>query len=190
MNLSRSMRTPALGSLWFVLTGCSASKVDFVKLQRPPRAEQLAAYDVFVGKWNWTASMLDRDGVRHDWVGSASWEWTLDRRCLEGKLSARSGDTTFAANGVWSWHPTRNRYIWWMFNDWGFPQEGTARYEARQRRWTMPYRSVGLDGTTSHGRYVMQVIDDNTLSWRMDEWIDPLGWIRKSSMEGQYTRVK
>lgn len=171
-------------------TGCSMPKVDLATIHRPERSAKLDAYNVFVGKWNWTSTLHNAMGKDREWTGQAEWSWTLDGRALRGKLSAASGDgeTTYEAEGFWSWHPKRKRYIWWMFNNWGYPEGGTARYDEEQRRWTMNYRTVGLDGTTSYGRHVITVRDENTLDWTMEEWADPLHTMPKMRMTGTCKR--
>ena len=52
----------------------------------------------------------------------------------------------------------------------------------------MRYRSVGLDGTKSYGRYTIRVIDENTLDWRQQEWADPMYLIPKMELRGVYKR--
>ena len=54
----------------------------------------------------------------------------------------------------------------------------------------MDYKSVGLDGTTSYGRYIVTVKDNNTLDWNMTEWADPFHTITKMELEGVYKRRK
>ncbi len=170
------------------MQGCAAKKVDFSQIQRPPRAAELDAYNDFVGEWNWEAETMTPEGPGEKWTGSAAWSWELDDRTLHGVLSAKTKDAEFDAAGVWSWHPKKKQYIWWMFNNWGYPQEGTARYDAAKKHWTMDYKSVGLDGTTSYGRYQMTVVDQNTLDWCMTEWADALHMVEKIKMKGAYTR--
>ncbi len=172
------------------LAGCAPRNVDFTRIKRPPRAEQLDAYDIFVGSWDWEAEMLNAEGPNKKWTGKASWRWTLDKRCLHGQLSGESGETRYESAGIWSWHPKSRKYIWWMFNDWGYPQQGSASYNAKTRVWIMPYESIGLDGTTSYGRYMMKVKDNDTLEWRMEESVDMAHWFPKIRMEGVYKRVK
>ena len=168
--------------------GCTVSNVDFSTIHRPARAPQLDAFDAFVGSWNWQATVLNTEGEGKEWSGTADWQWTLDKQALHGRMTSSSGDTRFEAAGIWSWHPKHKRYIWWMFNNWGYPQEGTARYDCSTKTWRMDYTSVGLDGTTSHGRYWMTVADKDTLDWRMEEWADVLHMIKKLEMKGRYTR--
>ena len=171
-----------------VLTGCAAPKIDFAHIHRPPRAAELDAYDVFVGSWTWTAEMANVDGPGKNWTGSAEWKWALDKRCLEGTMTATTDSAGFEAAGVWSWHPKTRKYIWWMFNNWGYPQQGSATYDDSDRSWRMKYKSVGLDGTTSYGSYNMSVVDGSTLEWRVDEWADPFHTIKKMEMTGTYKR--
>jgi len=171
--------------------GCAAPKVDFSTIQRPARAAELDAYDVFVGSWNWTAEIVNCDTADRKWSGTAEWHWTLDKRCLHGQISSKSGGgREFNAAGIWSWHPKARHYMWWMFNDWGFPQQGVAHYDAAARKWTMKYTGVGLDGTSSHGQYEMTVQDNNTLTWSMIEWADALHLVKKMEMNGTYQRTK
>ena len=134
--------------------------------------------------------MLNAQGPNREWRGQAEWHWTLDNRALHGDMSAQSGQTKFDATGIWSWHPKTKKYIWWMFNNWGYPQEGRATYDATAKSWRMVYRSVGLDGTTSYGQYRMTVVDNDTLDWRVSEWADPLRLIKKLEMKGTYRRQK
>lgn len=169
-------------------SGCASSNVRVADLARPARAQELDAYQVFVGSWDWQADTVGPEGTQDHWTGTAKWEWTLDNRCLLYTMTAKSSDASFEATGIWSWHPTSKRYIWWMFNNWGYPQEGSARYEESTGRWVMSYTSVGLDGTTSYGRYEMSVEDENTLQWRMKEWADALHLIPKIEMTGSYKR--
>ncbi len=171
-------------------SGCTVSNVDFTTIEKPKRSSEMDRFDVFVGSWAWEAELKNTEGPDRKWTGNAQWDWTLDKRCLQGKMSAKSHNVSFDAEGVWSWHPKKKKYIWWMFNNWGYPQEGTAKYNATCNCWCMNYKSVGLDGTTSYGRHTIQVKDNDTLDWRMEEWVDALHLIKKSEMRGTYKRTK
>ncbi|MBI1824933.1 MAG: hypothetical protein HY287_14530 [Planctomycetes bacterium] len=179
-----------LASIVGLSGGCAARKADFSKIQQPPRPTELEAYDVFVGTWNWEAEMLNADEQDKAWTGKAEWKWTLDKRCLRGAFQSQSKRTKFEAEGIWSWHPRDKQYIWGMFNNWGYPQRGTASYDAANKRWTMDYKSIGLDGTTSYGRYCMSVVDHDTLDWHMTEWADRIHMVKKVEMTGKYKRQK
>ena len=187
---------PASGvSLFFACaavmgTGCAAPGVDFSKIHRPSRASELDAYDIFVGDWTWEAEALNADPAHKKWTGAARWEWALDRRCLHGQMSLKSADTEFQTAGVWTWHPLKKEHIWTMFNNWGYPQSGTARYNPSRRHWMMTYSAVGLDGTSSYGVYDMTVVDNDHLRWSLTEWADPLHFVKKLEMSGTYTRTK
>ncbi len=190
--MNRSYRLVVLGAavaVWMA-SGCAAPKVDFSSLERPGRAAELDAYNVFVGSWVWEAEVLNAEAGDKAWTGKAEWKWTLDKRCLHGMMSAKSASAEFEAAGIWSWHPRKKNYIWWMFNNWGYPQEGTATYDAESRCWKMTYESVGLDGTTSYGQYKMKVINNDTLDWRMDEWADMTHLMKKLEMTGRYKRAR
>ncbi len=176
----------AMATAW----GCAAPNVDFSTMKQPARAAELDAYNLFVGDWDWKAEVVNTEGASKQWSGSATWAWTLDSRCLHGVMSSKSAEAAFNAAGVWSWHPAKKQYIWWMFNNWGYPQEGTATYDKSAKKWTMDYTSVGLDGTASTGCYTMQVTDKNTLDWRMTEWTDALHTVMKLDMKGKYIRKK
>jgi len=188
-TLSRTI-VLAAGVAGLLLAGCGAPTVDFSTIERPARAAELDAYDVFVGAWDWEAEMLNAKGPDRMWTGRAEWKWTLDKRCLHGVMSAKSPSAAFEAAGIWSWHPKREKYIWCMFNDWGYPQEGSAKYDADSRCWEMSYQGVGLDGTASYGQYRMKVVNNDTLEWRMDEWADLTRMIKKMEMTGTYKRRK
>jgi hypothetical protein len=188
MRNARKTLAPTLLITAALLGGCAAPTVDFTTVEQPARAEELAAYDVFVGRWTWHAEVLNAEGEDKNWTGTAEWKWTLDDRTLHGLISARSTNASFDAAGVWSWHPKAKKYIWWMFNNWGYPQEGTATYDKESRTWIMKYTSVGLDGTASHGYYKMTVADSDTLEWSVVEWADPLHMFKKLEMKGTYTR--
>ena len=175
--------------VWSIV-GCAAPKVDFSNIKQPARPSELENYDVFVGSWAWEAEMLNAEDPDKKWTGTAEWKWTLDKRCLRGTFQSQSQRTKFEAEGIWSWHPTEKRYIWGMFNNWGYPQRGVAKYNAASKCWCMDYTSVGLDGTTSHGRYCLTVTDNNTLDWKMVEWADALHTVKKVEMTGKYTRKK
>lgn len=179
-----------LSALTLIVTGCQMTPIDVSQLQRPDRPGQLEAYDAFVGQWTWEATMGNAEGAGKQWHGTAEWNWTLDKRVLEGKISAASGSTEYEAKGFWSWHPTSHRYIWSMINNWGYPQSGKASYDQVNRRWRMDYVSVGLDGTTSFGRHILTVTDSNTIDWNLHEWADPLHLIPKMSMTGVYKRKR
>ncbi len=168
--------------------GCAARNVDLSQVERPARSPKLSAFDVFVGSWNWQAEILNADEQSRHWSGTARWEWTLDKRCLRGTLVAKSQAQNYEASGFWSWHPVQRTYVWWMFNNWGYPQEGSATYDESAKRWTMNYRSIGLDGTRSYGRHVLTVVDSDTLEWSAVEWADPLRLIKKIEMQGTYKR--
>lgn len=179
-----------LGAGMIFLAGCSAKKIDLGNINRPQRSGELDAYQIFVGEWKWEAELLNAEGPDRKWSGTAEWHWALDKRYLLGSMKSRSERASFEAMGVWSWHPTQNKYRWWMFNDWGYPQEGDATYNDKTRTWVMPYTSVGLDGTTSHGRYSVTVADNNTLEWTSVEWADAMHSIKKMEMRGTYKRAR
>ena len=190
MTMKRWMVAAALPVLGAYLAGCAAPQVDFTKIQPPARPTELDAYNVFVGAWTWEAEMVNATDQYKKWTGTASWQWGLDNRCLQGRLLAQSGDKKFESLGVWSWHPAKKQYMWWMFNNWGYPQEGSATYDAATKTWRMPYESVGLDGTKSHGVYTMKVADAGTLEWTCAEWADPLHMVKKMEMKGTYKHGK
>jgi len=190
MNAYRCSYSWMLAFPIFICSGCVVRNVDFSDIRQPARAAQLDAYEVFVGSWDWEAKMIDASKGHESWSGMARWYWSLDRRVLEGRMESKSGDLQFQATGMWSWHPRDKKYIWWMINNWGYPQEGTARYYKNSQTWVMDYRSVGLDGTTSYGRYQMDVLDNDTIAWKMQEWLDPIHAIRKTAMVGTYKRRK
>ncbi len=171
-----------------LLSGCAPREVDFSTITRPARAPELDAFDSFVGSWTWEAEVVNATGEGKCWSGTAEWRWSLDNRCLVGDLHAQSSLAEFDAKGLWTWNPRKRRYVWTMFNNWGYPQSGTAKYDDKSRTWTMPYRSVGLDGTGSYGRYTMRVADDDTLEWRQQEWADPMYLFLKMELKGTYRR--
>ena len=170
------------------LMGCVAPQVDFSKIQRPARSAEMDTYNVFVGSWTWQAEMLNARPEDKSWTGTAEWRWIMDNRCLEGKFSSKSANAEFEAAGLWSWHPKKNRYIWTMFNSWGYPQSGEANYDAASKTITMNYQSVGLDGSSSYGRYQIKVMDNDTLDWHLIEWADALHFAKKLEMTGTYKR--
>ena len=188
MNISR--KAVALVALLAVASasGCAAPKVDFAGIERPARAAEMDAYKTFVGDWNWEAEVLNADEPGNRWTGEAHWKWILEERCLHGMMSAKSAHAAFEAAGVWSWHPQAKKYIWWMFNNWGYPQQGTATYCEKSKTWVMNYTSVGLDGTTSYGCYRMTVAGPDKLEWDMVEWADAMRLFKKLEMKGTYTR--
>lgn len=184
-----ALRSVALIALVAVVAGSGcAPKIDFAALERPARAAELDAYDVFVGTWNWEAEVLNSDAPDNRWTGKAQWRWALDKRYLHGTMSAKGAHTDFEAAGIWSWHPQAKKYKWWMFNNWGYPQEGTASYDEQAKCWTMNYTSVGLDGTTSYGYYRMTVAGADKLDWELVEWADLTHLVKKLEMKGAYTR--
>ncbi|MFQ5489096.1 MAG: DUF1579 family protein [Phycisphaerae bacterium] len=170
------------------LAGCAAPKVDFSQIQRPERAPELRAYDVFVGNWDFKAEMLNAEGQDKEWSGTASWQWALNERFLHGVLSAKSAQAEFESAGAWGWDKSRGKYVWWMFNDWGFVQHGPADYDADEKEWSMEYTGTGLDGTKSFGCYEVTVVDDDTIDWHMQEWADAFRCVSKMEMKGQYKR--
>ena len=181
--------TPSLLLLPLALiVGCASPKVDFAKIQRPARAAELDAFSVFVGNWNWEADVVSpaEEQDKH-WTGSAQWDWTLDQTALHGRLSAKCARAEFESEGLWGRNPKTRKYEWSMFNNWGYPQDGTAHYDAASKTWTMSYNSIGLDGTASRGMYEMRVVDDNTLDWHLHEK-DSMGMVTKLEMKGTYRR--
>ena len=171
-------------------SGCTVQRVDFSTIRQPDLSVEMNAFDVFVGSWTWEAEMKNAAEADRNWKGTATWGWDLDGRVLRGTIESKCANAQFKSSGVWSWHPTRQRYVWWMFNNWGYPQSGTARVSADGKAWTMKYHSVGLDGSTSYGQYKMTVVDHDTLDWSAVEWADPLHTIKKMEMCGRYKRVK
>ena len=188
MSTTRAVLVLALAGLVEFAAGCAVTKVDLASIERPARAVELDAYNVFVGNWTWEAEMVHPEASDSTWRGTADWEWTLDKRCLKGRMSAKSAHAEFESEGIWSRHPRSGKYIWWMFNNWGCPQQGTAKYDEDSDCWRMTYKSVGLDGSTSYGHYTMTVVNKDTLDWSMAEWADPLHIIKKLELQGTYKR--
>jgi hypothetical protein len=188
MNRWQRMAVWAVPLVALLASGCAAPKIDFANIKQPARAAELDKYNVFVGQWTWEAELLNAQGADKQWTGTAEWKWTLDNRCLHGTMSAKCPDAKFDSAGVWSWHPKDKKYIWWMFNNWGYPQEGTATYDETNKCWSMDYKSVGLDGTSSFGRYTMKVVDPKTLEWTMHEWVDFTHMTSKMEMKGTYKK--
>ncbi len=171
-----------------LLTGCMSLQVDLAQIQKPRPAPELAPLGDFVGSWNWEAERVGPGGKVEKWTGTAKWDWVLGGTYLHGDLTTKGPAHSFASSGYWGWHPQKRTYVWWMLNDWGYPQEGTAKYDDAKKLWTMDYQGLGLDGTTSYGRYAMQVKDKNTLEWTMVEGVDLLRNIKKIEMKGSYKR--
>ena len=170
------------------LTGCMSPKAGFAEIQKPATPTQMSDFKDFIGSWTWEAQLSTGEGEPEEWTGSATWDWVLGGTYLHGELTSTGPHQSFASSGYWGWHPTRRTYVWWMLNDWGYPQEGTAAYNAAEKQWTMNYHGVGLDGTTSHGRYTMKVVDQDTLEWTMTEWADLCRLFKKIEMTGTYKR--
>lgn len=179
------LAAPLLG----IAFGCATNPPHGSYSVRPPRSEEVESLGYFVGSWDWFVEG-QLDGAAAQWSGSAEWDWTLDRRCLQGRIAGRSGNLSVEMAGVWTWHPTERRYMWWLFNDWGFPQEGTAALDAASRRWTFDYVGVGTDGQSTFGRYTVVAEDANTFSWRMDEWADALRLSRRAELAGTFHRQR
>lgn len=178
----------ALAMSAFSLCGCAKPKVDFSTIKRPTRPAELSAYQVFVGAWTWEAELNNAEEPDRKWSGTANWEWTLDEHWLHGVITSKSERAAFDAAGAWGWNPKSNKYVWWMFNNWGYNQEGTAKYDEANKTWMMTYVSLGLDGTTSYGEYVMKVVDNDTLEWHNHEWADAFHTVEKMDMQGTYKR--
>ena len=188
MNGARKAVLPVVAAMILAASGCAAPMIDFSGIERPERAAELDAYKVFVGQWTWEAEVVNAEAPDNKWTGEASWAWSLDDHWLHGQMSAKSANAGFDAGGIWGWHPKAKQYKWWMFNNWGYPQEGTALYNEDSRTWTMDYQSVGLDGTASYGCYHVSVVDDNTLDWDLTEWADAFHMAKKLEMKGTYKR--
>ena len=190
MSMLRRIAVLAIPAVAFLVVGCASPTIDFSGIERPPRAAEMDAYKAFVGEWIWGAEVVNAEGANKEWIGEAKWEWTLDQRCLRGSISAKSSNASFESSGIWSWHPTQKKYIWWMFNDWGYPQAGTACYDAETKCWKMSFKSVGLDGTPSYGHYEMKFVSDDVLEWTLYEWADGMHLFPKLEMKGTYKRAR
>jgi hypothetical protein len=169
------------------LVGCGPVKVDFATLKKPMPAPELEPLGRFVGSWTLEAERSTGDGNTEKWTGTATWKWVLDDMYLYGDLGMH-GPIDFIASGYWGWQPVKKTYMWWMLNDWGYPQWGTATYDDEQKLWVMKYKGVGLDGTDSWGQYTLQWVDDNTVTWEYHEWADLFKTIKKIEMRGAYKR--
>lgn len=189
MSTMQRMKWSAGLMVVMLVAGCTAPNVDFSSLERPPRADELNAYEVFVGSWAWEARVLNSKDPEDVWKGKASWGWALDKRCLQGRMNAKCKHAEFESVGIWSFDHKSRKHIWWMFNNWGYPQNGTAKYDEASKTWTMKYTSVGLDGTGSSGTYQLTVVDNDTLEWTMNEW-DSSHIIKKLEMTGSYRRLR
>lgn len=188
MRLSAQVFSAAVVVSVLVLTGCGAPNVDFSKIEKPARAPEMDAFVVFVGSWDWQAKLINAEKGDEDWTGTAKWEWTLDERLLRGEMDVHGAHADFKSEGYWSWNTKSKQYAWWMFNNWGYPQEGVAKYDKENKFWRMKYKGVGLDGTTSYGLYTMKVVDHDHLEWTMTEWADAFRTVKKMEMTGTYTR--
>ena len=168
------------------LVGCGPVDVDFATIEKPALPEELAPLGEFVGNWAWEAERVLPDGGAEKWTGTTTWGWTLGDMYLRGDLEL-NGPKSFVSSGYWGWHPKKKTYVWYMLNDWGYPQEGTAKYDDETKCWTMNYSGVGLDGTNSRGRYTCEWKDENTVYWTCTEWV-PMTFIKKLEMTGHYKR--
>jgi hypothetical protein len=180
----------ALVTVIVFAAGCSAPTINFADIQRPDRPSELDHFDVFVGSWVWEAELMNAEGEARNWNGTASWRWTLDDRCLHGLLSAKSTEAQYDAAGVWTFHPKKKRYEWTMYNNWGYPQHGKAKYDADTKTWKMTYRSTGLDGGGSYGLHELQIVSDDELKWHNEEWADGLHMFKKFDMQGVFKRKR
>jgi hypothetical protein len=102
---------------------------------------------------------------------------------------SQNQSTKFEAEKGVGWHP-REKSTFGNVQQLGLSAARHARYDADDHCWTMDYQSVGLDGTTSHGRYTVHVVDSNTMDWSMTEWRFPFHIGKKVEMTGKYTRKK
>lgn len=59
MRATRAVPILSVVFTTWLLVGCGAPTVDFSTIQRPARAAELDAYDVFVGTWKWDAKVLN-----------------------------------------------------------------------------------------------------------------------------------
>jgi hypothetical protein len=168
--------------------GCSAPTIDFADIQRPDRPAELDHFNVFVGSWVWEAELMNAEGEARNWSGTAEWGWILDDRCLHGLLSAKSTEAQYDSAGVWTFHPKKKRYEWTMYNNWGYPQHGKAKYDTDTKTWMMTYSSTGLDGRKSYGRHKLQIVSDDEVKWCNEEWADPLHMFKKFDMQGVFKR--
>ncbi len=190
MNVATRLGAGVVALAAAMSAGCMVKNIDLSRIAQPERAAALDAYDVFVGEWSWEAAVQNTDGPGKYWQGQAKWQWTLGKRCLTGTLSAKSDVATYNATGLWSWNPKTRAYEWSVFNDWGYTQHGSAKYDDAKRCWRMPFRGTGLDGTTSYGEHRMTVIDNDHLEWAFEEWTGPLHLIQKTKITATYTRTK
>ena len=171
------------------LAGCGPANVNFSQMEKPAPSPELRNFEPFVGDWTWEAQRIPAEGDPMKWSGTAHWEWALGGTYLKGEMTSSGEGQSFSSEGYWGWHPKRKTYVWWLLNDWGYPQEGTATFDADEKLWTMDFQGVGLDGTTCYGTYTVHVLDENTLEWTLDEWADPTRFaIKKLQMTGAYRR--
>ena len=190
MHKSRHRMMQFAGAACLILPACSVQSIDVATLRQPDLSAKMQAFEPFVGSWTWEAEMKNAAEPNRHWTGTAEWGWDLDGRILRGTMESKTTDAQFKSSGVWSWHPTRKKYVWWMFNNWGYPQSGTANRKRCGCCWEMKYKSVGLDGSPSYGRYIMQVEGRDALRWSAVEWADPLHLVKKMEMSGTYKRVR
>ena len=65
MNMMRRSLAILISTMFLVVLGCASPKLDFAALERPPRAAELGAFDVFVGEWDWQADVVDIESIAH-----------------------------------------------------------------------------------------------------------------------------
>ena len=128
------------------VAGCMKPQEKLATLQRPERSAEMDALETFVGAWDVEAEMLGVEGADRMWKGMAEWRYTLDGRALAGNMSLRNPKAPFQTQGLWSYNPAKKTYVWSIFNDWGYPQQGKAKYKVDKQTWVMDYVGSGLDG--------------------------------------------
>lgn len=155
--------------LSLTLAGCSVTPMNVAALEQPGRAGQLNKYDMLVGSWTWEGEVIDAADTNRHWKGTADWHWTLEEQCLHSSLTATSDTISMKSYGAWTWHPAKEKYVWYTLNNWGYPEHGAASYDAATKTWTLTYNGIALDGRAVHGSHTYTLTDRETMTWTWKE---------------------
>ena len=183
MSRSRGIGVGLAAVLAVMLMGCQ-KQIDMAEMMKtPPRPVELDQLEMLIGTWEGTAEMkvAGSDEVMTS-EGVETYSWDADKWVLVSHFEYKTGDeNAMRGLAIWTWDAKAKKYRTWSFDNSGYQDSATAKYDQETRTWHFKGKSRNtVTGKSSVGKGSAQMVDDDTQEWNYTVWD---GWKLRKLME-------
>lgn len=183
MSRSRVIGAGLAAVLAAMLMGCQQPQAEMAEMMKtPPRPVELDHLEMLVGTWEGTAEMkvMGSDEVMTG-EGVETISWDADKWVLVSHFEYKMGDDEMKGLAIWTWDAKAKKYRTWSFDNGGYQESATAKYDQETRTWHFKGKSGNtVTGKKSVGKGSSQMVDDDTQEWNYTVWD---GWKLRKLME-------